>query len=95
MKMLEFFIDNIFVMFGWRDFQQTAGILMDTNCASLLVTLFLYSYEAGFIKELLKKNENKLAPSINFTFRCIYDVLLLSNSRFGDLFYRIYPIELE
>ena len=87
--MLEFFIDNIFVIFGGRVFQRTVGIPMGTNCAPLLAGLFLYSYEADFIQGLLKKNEKKLA------FRYINDVLSLNNSRFGDFVDRIYPIELD
>ena len=67
-NMLEFLIDNIFVMFGGRVFQQTAGIPMGTNYAPLLADLFLYSYEADFIQGLLKKNEKKLARSFNFMF---------------------------
>ena len=59
--MFEFLIYNIFVMFDGRVFQQTVGIHMDTYCAPLLAELFLYSYEADFIKGLLKKNEKKLA----------------------------------
>jgi hypothetical protein len=43
--MLEFLIDNIFVFFGGRVFQQTVGIPMGTNCAPLLADLLLYSYE--------------------------------------------------
>jgi hypothetical protein len=64
-------------------------------CAPLLADLFLYSYEADFIQGLLKKNEMKLARSFSFTFRYIDDVLSLNNSRFGDVFHRIYPIKLE
>ena len=94
-NMLEFLIDNIFVIFCGRVFQQTVGIPMGTNCAPLLADLFLYSYEAYFIQRLLKKNEKKLARSFNFTFHCIDDVLSLNNSRFGDFVDRIYPIELE
>jgi len=45
-NMLELLIDNIFVIFGGRVFQQTVG--MGTNCAPLLADLFLYSYEAEF-----------------------------------------------
>jgi hypothetical protein len=93
--MLEFLIDNIFAMFDGRVFQQTVGIPMGTNCATLLADLFLYSYEADFIQELLQKHEKSLARSFNFTFRYIYDVLSLKNSRFGDFVDRIYPIELE
>jgi hypothetical protein len=94
-NMFEFLIDNIFVIFGGRVFQQTVGIPMGTNCAPLLSDLFLCSYEADFIQGLLKKNEKKLARSFHFTFRYIDDVLSLNNSRFGDFVDRIYPIELE
>ena len=93
--MLELLIDSTFVIFGGRVFQQTVGLPMCTGCAPLLVDLFLYSYEADFIRGLLKKNEKKLARSFNFTVRYIDDVRLLNNSRFGDFFDRIYPIELE
>jgi hypothetical protein len=94
-NMLEFLIDNLFVIFAGCVFQQTVGIPMGTNCAPLLANLFLYSYEADFIQGLLKKNEKKLARSFNFKFRYIDDVLSLNNSRFGDFVDRIYPIELE
>jgi hypothetical protein len=93
--MLDFLIDNIFVLFGGRDFQQTVGIPMDTNCAPLLAGLFLYSYEAECIQGLLKKNEKNLARSFNFTFHYIDDVLSLNNSSFGDFVDHIYPNERE
>jgi hypothetical protein len=93
--MLEFLIENKFVMFGGRVFQQTVGIPMGTNCAPLLADLFLYSYEEDFTQGLLKKNGKKLARSFNITFRYIDDVLSLNNYRFGDFVDRIYPIELE
>ena len=93
--MLEFLIDNIFVIFGGRFFQQTIDIPMGTNCAPVLANLFLYSYEADFVRGLLKNNEKKLARSFNFTFRYIDDVLSLNNSMFGDFVDRIYPIKLE
>jgi hypothetical protein len=73
-NMLEFLIDNIFVIFGGRVFQQTVGKLVDTNCDPLLADLFLYSCEADFIQGLLKENEKKLARSFNFTLRYIDDV---------------------
>ena len=42
-KMLEFLVDNIFVVFVGKVLQQTVGIPIGTNCADV----FLYSYEAG------------------------------------------------
>jgi hypothetical protein len=68
---------------------------MATNCVSLLIDLFLYPYEADFIKRLLKKNEKKPPRSFNFTFHYIDDFLPLDNCRFGDFVVRIYLIELE
>jgi hypothetical protein len=48
-KMLNFLIHNIFVVVGGQIFQQSVGIPMGTNCASLLTDMFLYSYGAEFI----------------------------------------------
>ena len=93
--MLEFLIDSIFVIFGGRVFQQAVGISMGTNCTPHLADLLLYSYEADFIPGLLQKTEINVARSFNYTFRYIYDVLSLNNSRFGDIVDRIYPINLE
>ena len=78
-NMLEFLIDNIFVVFGGRVFQQTVGIPMGTNCAPLLANLFLYSYEADF----------------EYSYRGVSrkdDVLSLNNFRFGELISRPVPL---
>ena len=47
--MLEFLVDNMFVVFAAEKVvQQIVGIPMGTNCAPLLVDIFLY--EAEFIQ---------------------------------------------
>ena len=74
-----FFIDNIFVIFSGRFFQQTYDIPMGTNCVPLLADLFFYSYEANFIQGFHEQSEKKLARSFNFMFRYIDDVLSLNN----------------
>ena len=43
-KMLDFLVDNIFVVFAGKVFQQIVGIPMGTNCAPLLADISLYSY---------------------------------------------------
>jgi hypothetical protein len=68
---------------------------MSTNCAPLIANLFLYAYEADFIQRLFKKNEKKLARSLNFTFRYIDDIRSLNNFWFGDFVDCIYRIDLE
>ena len=49
-KCSSFFINNIFVMFGGRVYQQTVGIDTSTNCVPFVADLFLYLYEADFIQ---------------------------------------------
>jgi hypothetical protein len=70
-KMLEFLIDNIYVVVGGQVFQQSVGIPMDSNCAPLLADLFLYSYEAEFIQKFLHEKKKSLAVAFNSAFRYI------------------------
>ena len=69
-KMLEFLVDNIFVVFAGKVFQQTIGIPMP-----LLADIYLYSYEVEFIQSLLLADRKQLASQSNFTYRNIEDVL--------------------
>jgi hypothetical protein len=58
--MLGFLVNNIYVVYE----EQSVGIPMGTNCAPLLADLFLYSYEAEFVKKkLLQGNNKKPCPS--------------------------------
>jgi hypothetical protein len=50
------------------------------NCAPVLADLFLHSYEADFLQELLKNKDRKLAQTFDSSFRYIDDVLSLNNS---------------
>ena len=95
--MLEFLVDNIFVVFGGKVFQQIVGIPMGTNCALLLADIFLYSYEADFIQFLLSTGKKKLESHFNFTYRYMYidDVLSINNPDFENYLGQMYPAELE
>jgi hypothetical protein len=65
-KMLEFPIDNIYVVVGEQIFQKSVGIPMGTNCAHLLADLFLYSYEVEFIQKLLHEKKKKSYSCLQF-----------------------------
>ena len=59
--------------FGGHVYQQTFGIPMDTNCATMLADLFLYSYEAEFVQHLQKskfKKQNDILQSHFSLYRC-------------------------
>ena len=94
-KMLEILVDNIFVIFAGKVFQQTVGIPMGTNCAPLLADIFLYSYEADFIQSLLSTGKKHLASRFNLTYRYIDDVLSINNPEFENYLGQMYPAELE
>ena len=68
---------------------------MSTNCAPLLVDIFLYSYEADFIQSLIPTGKKKLASQFNFTYRYIDDVLSINNPDFENYLCQMYSAELE
>ena len=93
--MLEFLVDNIFVFFAGKVFQQLIGIPMGTNCAPLLSDIFLYSYEEEFVQSLLSIGRKRLASQFNFTYRYIDDVWFINNPDFENYLSQMYPPELE
>ena len=80
-KMLEFLVDNIFMVFVGKVFQQIVGIPMETNCVPFLADIYLYSYEAEFIQSLLSTRKKQLAYRFIFTYRYIDDVLSIKDQK--------------
>ena len=78
-KILEFLVENIFVHFAGKVFQQIVSIPLGTNCALLLADIFLYSYEAEFIQFLFSTGKKQLVSRLNFKYRYIGDVLSINN----------------
>ena len=60
-NMLEFLVDNIFVVFAGKVFQQIIGIPMGTNCAPLLADILLYlsTKRNSFIQSLLSAGKKR------------------------------------
>jgi len=60
------------------------------------VDLFLHSYEADIVQELLRKGEKKLAQTFNYTFRYTDAILSLNNKNWwiSNFLHLIYPVEL-
>ena len=81
-QMLEFLVDNFFVVFAGKVFQQTFGIPIGTNSAPLLADIFLYSYEADFIQSVRSTGKKHLASRFNLTYRYIDDVLSINKPEF-------------
>ena len=92
-EMLEFLVDNIFVVVGNEMFRQCIGIPMGTDCAPLVANLFLFYYEYKYLKQLMKDNHQR-AIMFNNTVRYIDDLLSLNNPGFAEAIPNIYPPEL-
>ena len=58
---LEILVENIFVVFAGKVFQQIVGSPMVTNCAHFLTDIILYSYEAEItrLQALLSADKKK------------------------------------
>ena len=70
--MVEFLVDSIYVVLAGKVFIQIVGIPMGTKFARLLADIFLYSYEAEFIKSLLSAGKKRLAYKKRLLLRCIH-----------------------
>ena len=57
---LKSLLDNIYIRFGTKLYRQIVGIPMGTNCAPLVVDLFLFCYERDFMTSLLTLSKLKL-----------------------------------
>ena len=83
------------MVFGGKVFQKIVGIPIGTNCAPLLSDIFLYSYEAEFLRSLLSSGKKQSASQFNFTYRYIDDVLSINNPYFDNYLGQMYPAERE
>ena len=77
-KMLDFLVDNIFVVFDGNIYQQKVCILIWLKRTPVISDMFLYSYEAQFMQPLLSKELNSSGISVQFTDKHIHDVLLIN-----------------
>ena len=101
--MLEFLVDNVFVIFRGKVSQQKVGIQIGTHCAHILGDIFLYSYEAEIIQSLLSTGKKKIASQFNFINRYIDDVLsitqihrwrIINNPDYENYLGQMYPDDL-
>ena len=93
-KMIEFLVDNIFVQFGGRLFCQVIGIAIGNNCAPLLADLFFYSYENGFLDNMIKSGHKRVARSFNLCYRYMDDLIVFNSKKFLDYLKEIYPSQM-
>jgi hypothetical protein len=72
-------IDNIYVKVGGRNFKQTLGIPMGTDCAPFLANLYLYALESSWIKKMLEEKQFHILQYFKHCFRYIDDLATFNN----------------
>ena len=95
---LEFLLDIICIRHGSTIFQQTVGIPIGINCATLIADLFLYCHERDFMLSLSKNNEDQMIEAFNYTSVYLDDTLNVNNRKsifFHEHFTNIYPPQLN
>ena len=94
-KMLEFLVDNIFVVFAGKVSKQTVGIPMGTNCAPPPSRRHLSVFIRSGFHTVFALNRKETAYRLNFTYRYIDDVLSINNPEFENYLGQMYPAELN
>ena len=88
--MLTFLLDNIFICFGTKLYTQEVGIPMGINCAPLVVDLFLFCFERGFMMSLSDDKQADIIDALT-----LHDIILNLNNVFDNMISQIYPSELQ
>ena len=93
--MLEFLVDNIFVVFGGKvfptDSRHSDGHKLCPSPSRHISVLI----RIGIHTSLFSTGKKKLSSQFNFTYRYIDDVLSINNPDFENYLGQMYPAELE
>ena len=92
---LIYLLDNIYIRFGTKLYSQIVGIPMGTNCAPLVVDLFLICFERDFITSLSDVKQAEIIKAFKSTSRNLDNLLNIDNPYFEGMVNRIYPSELQ
>ena len=62
-------LGSIFIPFGTKLYRQVVGIPMGTNCAPLVIDLFLFCYERDFMMSPSDDTQTDVIDAFNTTSR--------------------------
>ena len=73
------------VQFSTKLYRQVVGISMGTDCALLVVDLFMFCYERDFITSLSDNKQADVIDAFNTTSRYLDDILNIYNVYFDNM----------
>ena len=89
------FLLDIFIRFGTKLYRQVVGIPIGTNCAPLVLDLFLFYHERDFMMSPSVDKHADIIDVFNTTSRYVDDILNISNVYFDNMVSQIYLSELQ
>jgi hypothetical protein len=73
-ELVRLLINNIYVKVGGRNFKQTMGIPMGTDCAPFLANLYLFALESSWVDNKRKQGQYDVLQYFKHCFRYIDDL---------------------
>ena len=96
LKLVDFVIDNSYVVYQNKVYRQIIGIPMGTNCAPDLANIYLHVFEYDYIHTLISNNNLDLAGKLCHLFRYQVDLIVFEDDwLFETLVRDIYPLVME
>ena len=94
--MVEFIIDNSYIVYQQKVSRQVIGILMGTNCALELANIYLHVFEYDYIHSLVNNDMLNRAAKLSNMFRFQDDLIVFEDNRvFETVINEIYPPVME
>ena len=93
-NMLEFLVDNFFVVFGGKVFSRYPA-LQWAQIVPLSKATYFCTHTKRNSYSICYQKRKQLASQINFTYRYIDDVLSINNKHFENYLGQMYPAEFE
>ena len=94
-ELINLIIDNCYIVFHGKIYQQTIGIPMGTNCAPFFANIFLHVYEYEYLTSLIEMGDIETAKKLAKTFRYQDDCVAINDDGvFRNHYLRIYPCEM-
>ena len=96
LNMVEFIIDNSYIVYQQKVSRQVIGIPMGTNCAPDLANIYLHVFEYNYIHTLVTNDMLNTAAELSNMFRFQDDLIVFQDSGvFETVINDIYPPAME
>ena len=95
-SLVEFIVDNSYIVYQNQVYRQIIGIPMGTNCAPDVANVYLHVFEYIYIHHLIDTQQYDLAAKLSNLFRYQDDLIVFEDDGiFETVIHDIYPLVME